>query len=147
MSKYLRLDENGMATNWPTVWEYLDDGRTENSVEIADERTLVDLTNESDQWHCPKWNGKNHSFVLNPLLVDGYRRHLKTSEQYDAEIYLNETDYVVLKLYEDYIGANELSAEDKSRYLEIVSERQKKRDLIRQAEADIDAKVKAELGE
>lgn len=145
MSKYLRLDENGMTTDWPTVWNYLDDERTENSIEIKDAQALMDLTNESDQWHCPKWNGATHTFVLNPLLIDAYKDFLKTGEQCDAEVYLNETDYVVMKLYEDALGINKLSDDDKVKYLEIVAERQRKRDLIRQDEAEIDAKVKAEL--
>jgi hypothetical protein len=145
MSKYLKLNENNMVTDWPTVWEYLDDGESDNSVEIKDAQALMNLTNESDQWHCPKWEGEAHTFVLNPLLVDAYKDFLKTGEQCDAEVYLNDTDYVVMKLYEDALGINRLSDDDKAKYIEIVAERQRKRDLIRQAEAEIDAKVRAEL--
>ncbi len=147
MGKYLKLNKSGIAVNWPTVWDYMDDESSEGSVEIESVEALMDLTNESDQWHCPKYDGDKHVFVLNPTLIDAYRDFLKTPEQLDAEIYLNETDYVVMKLYEDSLGINKLSDESKERYMTIVAERQKRREIIRQAEAAIESRINAELSE
>lgn len=142
--RYLQIDENGYPIFWPLMWDKLDREAVGDCRGVTEEEWG---SLNASSFHCPRWKGDKHIIVLSPLEEEFARQSILLPLVSDADVHLKETDYVVLKLYEDDLGLNQLSEEDKSKYQEIVRQRQGWRNEIAKATEATDAAIAAEKAE